>query len=336
MIEYKEISIDKLTQLLDNISEKGTKVVAPQDKNGKYFFGDAAKGYKLPENYIQTVLSPKSVIFPRNEILFDYKFKEKDIIIEDNTEFDDVVVFGLRPCDVKAMNYLADFFIRDYTDKQVKLRWEKTTLISVSCESSDEYCYCTSVGGDPSDSTGSDLHLTKISGDKYFAEAVSNKGKEILTQYKELFSETEKIDKTNFTADVPVRFDLNKVMNNIPESYNEKFWEELALACHGCGTCAFSCPSCTCFDIQDEADLNGGSRVRTWDCCAFGLFTVHASGHNPREVQSQRWKHRVNHKFRYSVTNHDTVSCYGCGRCIRNCPSGMSILQPLELIAEMK
>ena len=53
-------------------------------------------------------------------------------------------------------------------------------------------------------------------------------------------------------------------------------------ACVGCGTCAYVCPSCHCFDVVDEGDWRRGERVRNWDSCAFGHFTAHASGHNPR------------------------------------------------------
>jgi len=336
MIEYKEISIDNLMKLLDSLREKGTKVIAPRDKNGKFFYSQTAAGYQLPEQYMQTVLSPKSAIFPRNEKFFEYQYAKKDVLVKDNTDFPEIVVFGLRPCDVKAINYLTDFFLREYTDKQIKLRSEKTTLISVTCRNADEYCFCTSVGGDPTDSTGSDLHLTQVEGNKYYAEAVSQKGVAILKQYSELFSNTSEIDKSGYAAKIEQKFDSSQIRVNLPNSYNEAFWEDYALACHSCGTCAFSCPSCSCFDIQDEADLNGGSRMRTWDSCAFSLFTIHASGHNPREVQSQRWKQRVNHKFNYSVINNNTISCFGCGRCIRNCPAGMNILDTLVAITEVK
>ncbi|MBK6507423.1 MAG: 4Fe-4S dicluster domain-containing protein [Ignavibacteria bacterium] len=40
---------------------------------------------------------------------------------------------------------------------------------------------------------------------------------------------------------------------------------------------------------------------KNWDGCQFGHFTLHASGHNPRDIQSKRYRQRVNHKFRYYV-----------------------------------
>ena len=42
------------------------------------------------------------------------------------------------------------------------------------------------------------------------------------------------------------------------------------------------CPTCWCFDIQDEGpDKNSGERIRLWDSCMFPLFTLHGGrGHN--------------------------------------------------------
>ena len=63
-----------------------------------------------------------------------------------------------------------------------------------------------------------------------------------------------------------------------------------------CGACAYTCPTCHCFDIADEGNPRGWARVKNWESCQFSLFTAHASGHNPRESQPQR--QRIFHKFR--------------------------------------
>jgi hypothetical protein len=66
-------------------------------------------------------------------------------------------------------------------------------------------------------------------------------------------------------------------------------------------------------DIQDEADTRGGQRLRAWDSCGLRLFTLHASGHNPRSKQSQRWRQRIYHKFAYYPDRFKTLGCVGCG-----------------------
>jgi hypothetical protein len=47
-----------------------------------------------------------------------------------------------------------------------------------------------------------------------------------------------------------------------------------------------SCPTCWCFDIQDETRGKSGVRMRNWDSCMYPLFTLHGSGHNPRGTKT--------------------------------------------------
>ncbi len=48
----------------------------------------------------------------------------------------------------------------------------------------------------------------------------------------------------------------------------EKLWEEQSLRCIGCGACAYVCPTCACFDIQDEG------WPKTVSGCAAGIPAV--------------------------------------------------------------
>ncbi|MDI6787496.1 MAG: 4Fe-4S dicluster domain-containing protein, partial [Planctomycetota bacterium] len=112
-------------------------------------------------------------------------------------------------------------------------------------------------------------------------------------------------------------------------------WAKITLPCIGCGTCTYLCPTCHCFDIVDEGNLKGGSRCKNWDACQFAMFTVHASGHNPRDTQSKRFRQRVAHKFDYYPDKFGRTLCVGCGRCIRHCPTDMSLLDVLETIDKL-
>ena len=67
-------------------------------------------------------------------------------------------------------------------------------------------------------------------------------------------------------------------------------------------------------------------RLRSWDTCMASLYTLEASGHNPRTQKAARLKNRVGHKFAYFIRNNDgRISCCGCGRCIKSCPSSVDI-----------
>ena len=110
------------------------------------------------------------------------------------------------------------------------------------------------------------------------------------------------------------------------EKFDSPFWREHALACLGCGACAYTCPVCHCFDIVDEGHARQGVRARNWDACQFPLFTLHASGHNPRGSQAERQRQRIYHKFVVYPEKFGEILCTGCGNCARACPAGLGVL----------
>ncbi len=118
--------------------------------------------------------------------------------------------------------------------------------------------------------------------------------------------------------------------------FDHELWKTLALRCHGCGACAAVCSTCHCFDIVDEHDSYGsGARRRNWDFCQAAKFTAHASGHNPRKSQTERFRQRVMHKFSIYPRRFDAILCTGCGRCARACGAGMNLPEILGQLVQL-
>lgn len=311
------------------------QVYAPIKKGKQVLFSRIRSVHEMETDYLLPVLSPKSLLFPPVETLFTFERKQDgvDITPASVTAYPERVVFGVRPCDARGLAILRRTFAQEPVDQLFESRFSKTTFIGLSCATADAACFC---GNRAGDTTGSDILLTRVSNGDYLAEIVTDKGRRLFEQHADLFdSPSELPDKAAFVATVRGLENVENLPALLKAAFDSPVFEQQSLACIGCGTCTYVCPVCGCFDMQDETQGTKGRRVRCWDSCGFSCFTVHTSGHNPRETQGQRWRQRLMHKFSYLPETHQTFGCVGCGRCIRSCPSGLDISNLITQLAHV-
>jgi len=333
--QMKQLKIDKekLVGFLDEL-RKGFRVVAPVEKEGLVLFDEIGSGGEALLEFTNSRQSPKEYFFPQTEVLFNYELSDGELKLDEPPiEPKKTVIFGMRPCDARAVLLLDKVFLQsDCEDPNYSRRRDNTIILTLGCIHPRSTCFCTSLGGGPFSEEGADALFIDI-GDSYVVKVLTPKGEELFKDSKFAEADEESIKqaedvKNKAEALIDSKVEAKRAADlDLSEVFESTFWDRVHEKCLGCGICTYLCPTCSCFDVVDEKADSGGERIRIWDPCLFPLYTLQASGFNPRPTGKERMRQRVLHKFKYSPDSYGEPSCVGCGRCIVSCPVNLDIRQ---------
>ncbi|MDD5408808.1 MAG: 4Fe-4S dicluster domain-containing protein [Candidatus Omnitrophica bacterium] len=343
-MKYASLKKVNLNDWLGHLKKKA-KLYAPRKKENLFVFRQVKEAEDVCLEYIPTVLPPKKYYFPQKEKLFKFSsqpFKTAKAI----DKFEEFILFGVHTCDIAGIQCLDVVFRDAPEDPNYLNRKDKMTIIGIEClKYCDKYANCTSMGNHVPRG-GYDLMMVDL-GEKFIIHINSEKGEKLVTglDYIKEASEADmgllervreakkKIFKEEFIAPLP------NVYNIFDKSFASPVWKDVGRRCVACGNCTAVCPTCYCFDTQDELELSldKGVRSRVWNSCQMDDFAKVAGGEDFRKGRDNRQKHRYYRKFKYPVDKFNRYFCTGCGRCTRTCMADISLIETVNsLLAEEK
>ena len=336
---YK-IAKENLSALFRMIAEN-QELYLPVKTAGQTNFKTWAEEAEVDLDTLKTVKSPKDAFFPQSENLYSVKKEGKKLHVEPEAlKNQDFVVFGMKACDVQAVQVLDNVFLTDPVDTFYAARRKHGTIVAMACHEPEESCFCKVFGIDCAEPKA-DVAVWMVENEMYW-KSLTEKGEALTAAVKELLTEADSTDEEKVEAEkTAVRNIVEKLPysnlslegwngDTLTEKFNSPVWEELYKPCLACGTCTFVCPTCQCYDIKDYNTGHGVQRYRCWDSCMYSDFTMMAHGNN-RTSQMQRFRQRFMHKLvYYPANNNGMYSCVGCGRCVEKCPASLNIVKVIK------
>ena len=301
-------------------------VIGVQAKGDRFDFAplDSAKDLRL--DYDVTLQPPKKYFLPPEEVLLTYKVGGAYESQHDEQAF---VLLGVHPYDMIAINQMDELFQQDNYDTHYMTRRNNATIIACDVVRASDNVFASSMDTAVV-KDGYDILLTDI-GDSYVAEAATQKGRDLLEKAKGAVAADPEALKKREDVWAHNKRSLNKhelkcdpayLPKLLAKAYDHPVWEERAKTCFSCGSCNQVCPTCYCFNVQDDVnwDLGTGQRMRAWDGCLLNGFTKVAPDHEFRKARADRFRHRLYRKASYVPKKiGGQIACVGCGRCVAAC-----------------
>ncbi len=324
----------------------------------RYFYEPIKRATDLALDFDYCVYSPKASLLPPRETLFRFDTRNRRFEAFLNDEDGSATaLIGVHPCDIHAVRMLDEAFEQDHRDEHYCARRARLLIVGMDCGepcTPGVFCHETkthyatdgfdvmlyplrsdddSTNGRPRADAfgvvyGSDVGCEWLAADD--VAAVRSPSVEDERRFERYLIRKNTAFPRRLTQS------WSEIPTTLAGSYDSLVWDATAQRCYSCGSCNLVCPTCYCFDIQDQNDLppQSGHRERIWDGCMLRDFAVVAGGHNFRSDRAQRLRHRIFRKGAWIKKRTGLSGCVGCARCDRACTAHISIVEILNQLAD--
>jgi sulfhydrogenase subunit beta (sulfur reductase) len=305
-------------------------------KKGHVVFQKIERAEDIALDYSSTMIGPRSLIYPPRQTLLSINRKtgQYETLLPEHRK--KRIIFGIHPCDMQAITVLDRTFLGDFKDFYYqKLRRETITIV-LNCSRACEEGFCASMGTGPFLQIQEDFDLVLTANNQNFlVESGSRKGEALVLKAEGLrkadrkaFKEKRQIEERAL-ATFTKSLDTDGLPELLMRNLDHPVYKRIAEArCLGCTNCTMVCPTCYCYNIEDNTayDLKTTTRSRYWDSCQeLNFARVHEG--NFRSSREARLRQFVTHKLATWVEQYGCFGCIGCGRCMTWCPTKIDLTE---------
>lgn len=270
----------------------------------------------------------KEILMPISETLFYYT--EDEVKEAEAANSREALVF-VRSCDMHSIKRLDNIYLNNgFGDYYYSRLRDKIKFVLIGCSEAYENCFCVDMQTNKSDNYA--MSIDMIDG-KYHMDV---KDESLLAVFEKFNFDEAKVEPL-YVTETQTRVDIPNDID-ILEINEHDMWREYDRRCIACGRCNFSCPTCSCYTMQDIFYTDNGKvgeRRRVWASCMVDGYTDVAGGGAYRKKNGQRMRFKVLHKvYDYKRRFKDTHMCTGCGRCDDVCPEYISFSNAINKLSK--
>jgi Fe-S oxidoreductase len=332
--EVYRLPRERLDGLIERLA-RDYRVVGPVRAGAAWSWAEIRPGAQLALDYPTTMLPPRQYFAPQREVLFRFRRDAAGRYgFEEPAAERPVAVLGVHGCDLMGLRVLRSFHESSCRDRVVPGRLDRAFILGLACwVPCVAEAFCRDMGSLESESPAA-LYAWDI-GSVLLVKVMTSRGREILQDVTpleaasadELVALRRRLRMRHEAFPARLKVTPDKLAALLEAAEADIIWEATADRCLSCGRCNLVCPTCTCFDVCDQASLDGsgGARLRTWTGCQVPGFSRVAGGRDFRPTRAQQLRYRIFRKGKYMPERYGMVGCTGCGRCAVHCPTRISI-----------
>ncbi|MEM1830077.1 MAG: 4Fe-4S dicluster domain-containing protein [Desulfurococcaceae archaeon] len=292
--------------------------------------------YRLREGYRfrHISVSPKLFLLPSKQI---YIVESNDFsqakVLDYNVSIQ-YVLFGIKPCDLNAINVL-DRMIGEKNPVYAHRRRSISAIIVEECLEPNNNCFCGVMNSGPFVEKDFDIAYARLDDKRVIFKYGSSFGRDVLSKMelriageKEVYEYLEKTKLARERTSAVFKKSMKEIQESLMNKARDKeLWLKISENCIGCGNCNFVCP--TCFCLEFDYSINGedqGVKIANWTGCLLYSYGQVAGGHFRPELYT-RYRHFILHKFVFYPRRIERLGCFGCGRCITWCPMSIDLCE---------